>query len=274
MRAIPHRKMRKVWTCLVIIAILVSLCACSAAQRPSGTVTVNEQSGSDSPHGTVTENSKPEETAKQSENEAALSAGDAGADAEESGDAEFEFGTTSSGTYENRFLGIGCTLDENWTFASEDEIKSMNAELVDQSDSETLKEALSSAAELTDMYAIADDGLLTIGIMLENIGVLYGMTMDEDTFVDKQLSGLADAINQIDIFSDYSVEKSTVMLAGQERTAIRGHGLRMFEGMDEGFEFYQVQAVIKAGNYMAVITLTSFIEDVTDSLASYFYALN
>ena len=274
MRAIPHRKMRKVWTCLVIIAILVSLCACSAAQRPSGTVTVNEQSGSDSPHGTVTENSKPEETAKQSKNEAALSAGDAGTDAEEFGDAEFDLGTTSGSTYENRFLGIGCTLDENWTFVSEEELMASHAEMADRTDNETLKEVLSSTGILKDMYAIADNGLLTIGVSLENMGVLYGLTMDEDTYVDQNLTMYADQINQLGIFSDFSAEKSTVMLAGQERTAIRSHGLRMVEGMDEGFEFYMVQAAIKAGNYMAIITLGSYLEDVTDTLASYFYALN
>ena len=266
--------MRKVWICLMIIAILAGLCACSAGQRPSGTVTVNEQSGSDSPHGTVTENSKPEETTKQPKNEAAPSAGDAGADADESGDAEFEFGTTSGGTYENRFFGIGCTLDENWTFVSDEVLNASHAELADRTDNEKLKEVLSSTGSLTDMFASADNGLLSINVTLENMGVLYGLTMDEDTYVDQILPIYVDQMNQVGIFSDFSAEKSTVMLAGQERTAIRSHGFRMVEGMDEGVEFYMVQAFIKAGNYMAVITLGSCLEDVTDTLASYFYALN
>lgn len=280
--------MRKVWICLVIIAMLAGLCACSGSQKPSGTVTANDESVSDSPRGTVTENSEPEEPAEEAEEpaeeaeepaeEAEEPAEEApeeiGEDEEATADEEFGIGTTSGGTYENSFVGIGCTLDENWTFASEEEIMAQNGVWEDLIDDEDLLEQLSSAATLMDMYAYADDGLLAINVMLENIGVLYGMTMDEDEYADAGIAMLNDTIEQTGVFSDYSIEKSTVMLAGQERTAIRVHEIMEIEGMDEVVDIYQTEAIIKAGNYIAVIALASYIEDVTDTLASYFYALD
>ena len=285
--------MKKVWICLMIVAILAGLCACSGSQKPSGTVTSNDESVGGSPRGTVTDNGEPEEPAAQPEAEAAEPAEDAeepaaeepeepaaeepeepAEDEEEAADEDFDIGTTSGGTYENSFIGIGCTLDENWTFASEEEVMAQNGVWEELIDDEDLVEQLSSAATLMDMYASADDGLLTINVTLENIGVLYGMTMDEDEYADAGLATLDDTIAATGMFSDYSFEKSTVMLAGRERTAIRGHELMEIEGVDEGVDIYQTQAVIKAGNYMAIITLTSFTEDVTDILASYFYALD
>ena len=44
----------------------------------------------------------------------------------ETSEKEFSLGETDGLVYENKFIGIGCTLEDNWSFYSDEEIMELN----------------------------------------------------------------------------------------------------------------------------------------------------
>lgn len=178
---------------------------------------------------------------------------------------DFELGVTSGGTYENAFIGIGCCLDENWTFFDEEQIQELNGVVLESTDDEELREQMEQLGNIYDMYALSADGMATLVVGMENLGVLYGAVMDEETYIDASMGNLEDSLASFG-YTDITFEKITVDFAGQERPGIQIHSYL------SGYEIFQKQVYIKAGSYMANICMTSYIMDITDNLAELFYA--
>ena len=123
---------------LLASAMLLSLCACGGpASTVSGSQTVNAGPSSS---GTVT-TSEPS-TVEVPETEA-----------EES----FSVGATVNNTYENAYFGIGVTLDDNWSFETQEEINADNGLVKDILDDADYTEALENGTVYTDMSAIRRD---------------------------------------------------------------------------------------------------------------------
>lgn len=119
---------------LVMTALLVVLTACGGEKETGGTV------------------------APPVEPEAPV-AGTMEAAAEEA----FRPGEMNGGVYTNEFLAIGCTLDSNWTYLTDEEIAELNRSTTEQLSDEEMRAAMEDAS-LQDMFAQADGGLVTISI--------------------------------------------------------------------------------------------------------------
>lgn len=170
-------------------------------------------------------------------------------------------GYYSGTTYNNAFLGIQCKLDENWTVATEEELAQLNGLTADIISDEALAEQLRNSGVVQAFYAMADDGLVVMNIVLENLGLLYGTVLDEERYVDLSLDQLVTALESAGL-SDVTTEADTVTFAGSEHAAIRVHGTM------SGVDFYELLVCVKVDSYMSVITLASYYEDITDSLAA------
>ena len=180
---------------------------------------------------------------------------------------KIERGVIENNVYENAFLGIGCELDEDWVFYTDEEIAENNGIAVEMLEDEELQELLEENPTLTEMWATYEDGILVTGINIENLGLLYGMVLDEDAYIDLSLEGVERSIEAAGLEDD-KAEKITIEFAGAERSAIRVTG--MYGGE---VAFYQTQVCIKVGSYMALILLQSSDEDLTEELAGLYYAL-
>lgn len=233
------------------LALLLSLCACGE-KDVSGTVMPQETPAN--VEGSV-ETPAPAEEAEPSE-----------APADEA-EEEFQIGTTSGGRYENAFLGIGCQLDENWTFASKEELAQLIGIVADGFDNEEYAEQLKNADMFYDMYALADEGLVTINVIFENMGVLYGTVIDEERYVQIAMENLEEQLTSAG-FADIQTETGSVVFAGQER-----YGLRI-SGTYQGAPYYCQQVYIKEGSYMAAVSLVSLTQDITATMLEYFYAVD
>lgn len=181
---------------------------------------------------------------------------------------EFQMGEMSGGVYTNEFLGIGCSLDSNWAYLTNEEILELNADAVEQMPDEELREMLETADVIQDMYAQADDGMLSMTICFENLGVIDGVTVDEAAYLEAAIPVLEQSLTGIGV-TDVTIEKMTETLAGEERQAVKLSGM-----LDAGMAIYQEQIYLKKGNYIAIITLCSGREDLTAQLAAMFYALD
>lgn len=185
---------------------------------------------------------------------------------EEQTDTDFQLGVTTGGKYENAFLGIGCTLDDSWTFASQEELAQMVGTTADMFDNEEYAEQMKNTDMFYDMFAAADDGLVNINVVIQNMGLLYGAALSEERYIELSLENLDEQMSSAGFTLEGS-ETGTVTFAGQERSGL--HVSCTYQGIS----YYCQQIYIKQGNYMSVITLASFYEDITESMLDYFYAV-
>lgn len=222
---------------LVMTALLLALTACGGETEVAGTVAPPEE---------------PEPPA---------------AGTVEAVEEDFQPGEMNGGVYTNEFFGIGCTLDSNWTYLTDEEIAELNQSTYEQISDEGLRTAMEDAS-LQDMFAQADGGLVNISITIENMGVLYGNTMDEAKYLEVARPTVETGLTDIGM-TDLVMEASTETFAGEP------HEVMNISGMLEGdVPFYQKLVLVKRGNYMAGISIGSAMEDITADIAALFYKLD
>lgn len=183
---------------------------------------------------------------------------------EEAEEENFSFGAVNSNIYENKFIGIGCKLDSNWTFYDDEQIKQINNISADVLD-EDIADMINSADIIYDMYASYSDGLSNININLENIGALQYVSFDVAENYEKAGSVLRDSYENMGYSID-RMEPVKIEIDGKE-----------FDGMNvqassDSLVMYQTLFGTKCGGkYVASITVTSFNEDITQDIVDTFY---
>ena len=178
----------------------------------------------------------------------------------------YESGSTEGGVYTNEFIGIGCQLDESWIYFSDAEIAELSGIMQETIDNEDVNKLLESGQQVIDMYATTLEGLATISISIQDLGVLYGATLDEEAYVENAMESTIEALGDSGV-TNVNLEKTSAEFAGAERTAL------FITGSFSEMPIYEEIICIKKGKYMAFITLCSFNEDVTADLAALFYTL-
>lgn len=247
--------MKKFIAVILAFAAVFSLAACSAGDDIGGTVEPDD--GDSVPVGGTVTPEVPDEPEKPEV-------------PDEPEPVDPSLGRIEGGTYENSFFGIGCTLDNNWTFHTKEELAQMNGSVADALTDEDLKELLNNSKSVYDMYAQADGGLVNMSVIMEDVGVLYGATLEEQDYADISANLLPDALTSAGC-TNVETEIATVEFAGSEHMGIKVKCQITVEEVT--LDLYELIVCIKEDNYFAVITCTSFIEDITGELASWFYAV-
>lgn len=225
--------MKKIIALLLVLAFAFSLVSCSSDDDIRGTV-------STTPSGETSEISSDEST-------------------------EISLGTTSNNTYENKFIGIGCKLDSNWVFYTDDEILEMN-NITKDAIGEEYAEIIENSEIIYDMCASTSDSLKTVNVKIQNLGLVYGKVLDEDAYINAALDSTKGALESMGT-ENVTVKKTTVTFAGET------HGAIAVAAEISDIKFYEKLVYIKVGKYMANITVASYIDDDTDEILSAFYAL-
>lgn len=174
-------------------------------------------------------------------------------------------GTVNGYKYENSFLGIGCELDESWTYSSKEElaqIVGLTAEMFDDDYAEKLKQQ----DMFYDMMAVTEEGLVSINVVIQNVGLLYGVAMSEDKYLDAAEETLVQELGSAGM-DNVKTTRITKDFAGAEHTGLR------ISSTIQGVPYYCTQMCFKQGKYIATISLCSFSEDLGEELMSYFYAI-
>lgn len=181
-------------------------------------------------------------------------------------DGDGLFGDIDGFRYENSSLKIGCLLDDSWTIGSEEDLAALVGMTADMFQDSSYREQMLNADMFYDFYASADEGMRTINILFQNLGVTGALMSEEayrsasQTNVDEQLASAG--------FTDVQAEEVTVYFAGADRV-----GLRMSAKI-QGIDYYTTQVFIKDGGYIACITLGSLQENHNDETAALFYGLD
>ena len=170
-------------------------------------------------------------------------------------------GTVNGGTYTNHLAGISCTLDDSWVFYTQEEIDTLSALLSDGADSEALQQRLAEDAPVRDMYAVSTDGLMTIAVSFENLGLLNGKTVTAQETTEEQLPALWEEYG----LTDVAAHLTAVDFAGQKSVPAVAVSAK-----NQDVPMYELLICLKADNYLYTVTLCSFTEDVTADMAALF----
>lgn len=179
---------------------------------------------------------------------------------------ELELGSVSGGKYENAYFGFGCELGELWTYASEEQLLSMVQATADLVDDENFKDELLNADMFYDMMTYFYDGVTNMNVIVQNIGAAYGALLDEDAIAEQTAEVMPEqlAAASMDV---QSCDKVSLNFAGAEHAGVRTHSIT------GGSDVYQLQAYVKTGKYVAIITMSSPLEDNIDAMLGFFYAV-
>lgn len=179
---------------------------------------------------------------------------------------ELELGNVSGNKYENAYFGFGCELGELWTYASEEQLLSMVQATADLVDDENLKDELLKADMFYDMMTYFYDGVTNINVVVQNLGAVYGTLLDEEAIAEKNANTMSEQFAAANM-EVRSCEQVTVEFAGADHAGILIHSVA------NGSDVYQLQAYVKAGKYVAIITMSSPLEDNIDAMLGFFYAV-
>ena len=233
--------MKKLFAMLMALTILMTMAAC-------GQQTTDEAGGTGDP-GAVAD--------QGTSGQVDMPADDAGTP---------ELGSVNGGTYTNEFAGIGCTLDETWVFYTEEQIAEINGFLTDGTSDEDMKKLMEENQSVQDMYATSTDGLMTMNVVFQNMGLLFGTTMSAQEYAELSAQQLPDAMTTYG-FEDVTAAVTTAEFAGAECPAVA------LTATVQDTPMYELVICLKQGNYIYCVTLCSYTEDVTAQMAELFYAL-
>ena len=177
-----------------------------------------------------------------------------------------ELGSVNGGTYTNEFAGIGCTLDETWTFYTEAQIAEINGFLTEGTSDEDMRQLMEENQSVYDMYASSTDGLMTMNVVFQNMGLLFGTTMSAHEYAELSAQQLPDAMSTYG-FENVAAAVTTTEFAGADCPAVA------LTATVQDTPMYELVICLKQGNYIYCVTLCSYTEDVTAQMAALFYAL-
>jgi len=175
-------------------------------------------------------------------------------------------GSTQGGVYTNEYFGLGCTLDEVWTISSKEEILALLNSAAQASTDADLAQMLKESGSMYDLYALADEGLVTLNIIIEDMGLLYGNTMSEEEYVSIAVGQLVPALEAVG-YTNATVQQTTHTFAGASHS-----GTVLYAEL-EGAPFYEQQVCLKKGNYMMIVTAVSYFEDITADILAMFHTI-
>ena len=178
--------------------------------------------------------------------------------------ADTLFGEVKNDTYENAFLGLGCTM-EGWHYYTDEEMETVN---------QRTKAALSNELdELVDrniaiMMVERPDGMQNVNIQLQNVKnyvAIYKM-MGLEYVATSSLGGFKSTLEAAN-FTDIQLEVGEVSIGDQSFTCVKG-----------AYKLSGIQVCFKQlwdlrDNYLVTVTATTVQEDTTDEVFAKFFLL-
>lgn len=189
-------------------------------------------------------------------------------------------GSIENGIYSNEYAGIACALNDNWVYASAQELQDLPDNISELFADTELADQVADSTVFVDMRAENTEEMLSININFIKLGMierLQAALLSEEEFVDGTLQTQKDmlisAYAQAGILVS-SMEKVTVTFLGEEHFALKTQVVLHTEyGIDIPAFFLQITNY-KLGSYGMTLTVSSYVEDNTQSMLDLFYALD
>lgn len=179
-----------------------------------------------------------------------------------SSEAEFSLGATTGLTYESKFIGIGCKLDSDWSFYSDEQIKELNSVTTEVA-GEEYAELMKNANLVYDMFAVQNDQLGNMNVVLEKMNKTTLATLDIAETFNKTMPTLKETFENVG-YTNINFGIGTVTIDGKEFTCLNT------SAEIAGTKMAQKAIGIKCNGYLATVTVTAVgetnINDIIDKL--------
>ncbi|MGM9605230.1 MAG: hypothetical protein ACI3XG_09195 [Faecousia sp.] len=183
--------------------------------------------------------------------------------------AEDDFGTgiVKNNVYWNETMEIGCALDENWYFYTQEEILQANGMTVDMLEGE-LAEIVKDGGSLTDMFAENQETGANVNVCFERLSLANSLIFDETTYLDASESMLKDAFEQIGI-ENVEIIQQDMEFMGQEHRSLS------ISGSISTIPIFETMVVLKSGRNVTIVTVFSLDEaEIAGVLSCFFDSLD
>lgn len=196
-------------------------------------------------------------------------------DLEEEGEETETFapGTNDGRVYENASLGIGCELDSEWIFYTDEEILEVN-NLSPDAGAEEVAQLLESTP-IQEMYAFKDDGFTTLNIVVSKLTPMEALAyqMDPDGVFTESYDSM---VEELSVGLEETGCSQVSVSAFQETTVAgrAGKTLSISAYYDETYPVYETIAMFVQGEYLVMTTGCTWLEDGSAALLEVFYALS
>ena len=181
-----------------------------------------------------------------------------------SSEETLSLGAVDGLTYENKFIGIGCKLSDEWAFYTDEEIRELNNITADVM-GEEFQEAIEIATIVYDMYASTANGD-TVNVNLEKASALQLLSLD----LNENYKAIFDEIKpsfESQGFSNVAYELGSVNFSGKEFPCINITAEYM------GLTMYETLLSIKCSGYLANMAVASLDKSVLDATLASFYTV-
>ena len=184
-------------------------------------------------------------------------------------------GRLEGGVYTNPYMGIGCDLDERWTYYSAKELQELPEDISEMMEGSDMEELLSKYPSITDMLAENSESYASINVVYTYLPLTERLAyklMNNDTLIDTTLengeSSMRSSYESMGL-EDITFEKVIITFLGENRTALKTHGTT------SGVDYYILQVFdYTLGAYGVTVTASCFGEDITQELLDQFYAVD
>lgn len=251
--------MKKTLAMLLLAAMLFSLAACGG----------NTQSGNGGADANNSQNAGNNNSSGSGDSDGSQAAGDpyaSGGQTQEEENLILGVYSPDTYTYENKFIGVGCKLSEEWDVFDTEEIAQLNGMAADLITDEALTEQMENGHYVQPFYAQEEEGLVTVNITIENLGMVNGALLSEEDYAQATLEQLPSALESMGM-SGVTAEMGTAAFAGGERTAI------YISATFQDMEFHETLVLVKVDSRVACITAGSYQTDLTGEVLDMFYSL-
>ncbi len=277
--------MKKFLSALLICAMLVSFTACSKDDSNNKTndddddkitttaTDTNKDVGSDEDNtetGVITDAAT--DAATDAVTDAVTDGGETTAPDTEASDpnedalsvlADYKRGVYENNKYESKFLGIGLNLDESLTVATDEELKQL-IELTSGITGVDYEQLVKDGKATYDFYAANADNSTNVIITLEKMTPAKVKLLNLE-LVYTQSANVLDQTYASMGFTEFDRKIKTVKISGVD------HMVMDYVASANGASMYQSVLLIKGGDYLATVCLTTVDKALAESSYSNVY---
>ncbi len=244
---------------LVVMMVTLALTASSVA---CGAPKIEPAKNNDAVEADSSEAAPADETTEEASEEASEAA-TADASAEEDSNESIS-GSISGNTYENKYFNVKYTLGDNYRFATEDEIKTLNSALGDLDaikDNKAAKKALDEGAVMTVAYAMDSTKGKTLTVVIQSVNSIVGSLINEEAILT---AGKADVEKGLEAqgLSNVTSEVENVTFLGEEHPSLK------ITGTINGAVLNERMVCLVKGNYIILFAASGLDNDFDSELLS------
>lgn len=175
-------------------------------------------------------------------------------------------GTNDGKVYENKFIGIGYTLNDGYTLYTDEQIKELNNITSDMAGDE-YRELMSNATIIYDMFAADSSGLNSINLNLEKLDDQQMALLNIKQNFEAAVDIMEDTYNNLGC-TNFKYDISTVEIDGREVDAL------YIEAEINGTSLYQTLFGVKCDGYLANIAVSTYFTNTTSDIINNIYWLD